>query len=149
MATGPNNAWAGGQSGYLPLIEYWNGSSWTNVTPTSARFHTPNDGSTPSAPPRRQCLGTGQQCHQRLRDALERVGWVKYGFRGYLIMYGLAVESRKNVWAFGMTGDYRPFVRHFNGSRWSAVAMPGVPMAASARWPGTTSTPSARPLVLL
>ena len=133
VATGPNNAWAGGQSGYLPLIEYWNGTSWTNVTPTSARFHTPSTrvdaiGASSSA----NVWGLVSSATNGYAMRWTGSAWVKYAFRGYLNMYGVAVESRRNVWVFGVRGDERPFVRHFNGSRWSAVAMPGAPIGVSA-----------------
>jgi len=133
VATRPDDAWAGGESGYLPLIEHWNGASWTNVSPTTARFHTRNDevdAIGASSPSNVWGLVTSPTNGYAMR--WNGSSWIKYGFRGYLIMYGVAVESRKNVWAFGMTGSYRPFVRHFNGSRWSYVAMPGVPQGVSA-----------------
>lgn len=136
FAKGPNSAWAGGASGYQPLIEHWNGTTWTNVTPTGRAFRT--NGTTVDgigASSAANVWGMVESATNGYAMRFNGTSWTKYSFHRYLTDTGIAVESRKNVWAFGMDGDYRPFVRHFNGTRWSYVRVPAVPLAeSSAAW---------------
>jgi len=136
FATSRDNAWAGGTSGYLPLIEHWNGSSWSNVTPTGRAFQTANtrvDGIGASSGTNVWASVSSGTNGYAMR--WNGKSWTKYSFHQYLTDDSIAVESRTDVWVFGLGGGSGPFARHFNGTRWRAVSLPAVPMAQTAVGP--------------
>jgi hypothetical protein len=132
FATSRDNAWVGGTSGYLPFIEHWNGSEWSNVTPTGDVFQTANtrvDGIGASSGTNVWAIVDSGTNGYAVR--WNGTDWTKYSFHQYLTDDSIAVESRENVWVFGLGGS-GPFARHFNGTRWRAVTLPAVPMASAA-----------------
>jgi hypothetical protein len=131
-AVSASDAWAGGQADQMPYVMHWDGRSWVNLTPRNASFHTPNTSI--------DAIGaTGQNNAWALVDSVtdgyamgwNGSSWRKFSFHRYLIAIGIDVLSARNVWAFGINGDWTPFCMRFDGSRWRPVAMPAVPYAVS------------------
>lgn len=136
VANSPSDAWAGGARDYYPMIQHWNGTTWTDVTPAGSAFRTFQG--------RANVIGSSSPAntwalvsHAKNGYAMRWNGkdWTKFSFGQYLMWTGIAVFSPTNVWAFANNGHYTPFARHYNGKTWRSVAMPGLPFAASALSP--------------
>jgi hypothetical protein len=132
VAVNSTDAWAAGQNGESAFIEQWNGESWVAMTPPASQINLSASYATAigaSSPRNVWIVGSSGSGYALRWDG---ASWTKFSFHRYLNMTGTAVFSAKDVWAFGETGSYQPFVRRFNGRGWQSIATPAVPYATSA-----------------
>jgi hypothetical protein len=140
--TSPYNAWAVGQSGpgpgipsaTTPLIEHWNGKTWT-----IARYRAPAGGghfAAVAATSTRNAWavgatgpaseGTGQQT---LAEHWNGTAWTRVpspNIPGSTASFlsGVTAESASNAWAVGYAavgGLYKALTMHWNGRHWTLV----------------------------
>lgn len=145
-ASGPGNAWAAGVSASALVVKRWNGHSWQGV-PVPARFNVAPavfDGDD-------EVIGSSSASNvwtfpqvtsgsKTANFALRWTGstWRTFTLRGTIGVFGTAVFSRSNAWAFGQAkprkqglGFGPPYAARFNGSSWRRVSMPGTPLDVS------------------
>ncbi|MFC4910801.1 hypothetical protein [Actinomadura gamaensis] len=123
------DAWAvgGGKAG--PLVRHWNGRTWTKVA-------------LPKAAAGASLLSVSASSSSNVwiggHNGRSTQFWLHWNGRTWKVITGpdlsepvapkLLAISAKDVWSFGWKGDgpFYPDVRHYNGSRWSKVAGPGI-----------------------
>ncbi len=126
------DAWAAGEGGpalYGPQIENWNGSTWENLTPaglTTGQIEALGM----SSPNNVWAAAYSNTDSYALRWNGHE--WTEYQFHEMVSPTGLVVLSTRDVWVFGVAGEYQPFIRRFDGHRWHTVASPVAPLGASA-----------------
>lgn len=137
VAAGIRNAQA--CEGGKPMAEFWNGSSWSNMSLPAPAGSVDECNFEPNPALNNEWLtfpvGTGATV---VPYVLHRVGnaWVKATMHTpsgstYWDVSGIDGSSTSNVWAAGFyylgpagTGRTRPLLEHWNGTRWSVVAAP-------------------------
>jgi hypothetical protein len=139
-----NDAWAvgytygdsaPGTSPPAPLIEHWNGSSWTIVPSpqsTNSRLH----GISAISANDVWAVGSCPNCKSgTIIEHWDGNSWsvisgasLPQGAIGTL--YGVAALSSNNVWAVGQYADYpegpQTLIEHWDGKRWRVVASPNL-----------------------
>ncbi len=141
-ASGPDDGWLVGETAPDALsVEHWTGESWVAVTPP-AKFEEIGVGVSDSV------VGSASAADMWTfptapggQYALHRTstGWHGYRLRGVGAIFGTAVFSDSDAWAFGQStarqsglGDSPPYVARFDGHSWKRASMPGVPVNVSA-----------------
>jgi hypothetical protein len=144
-ATSPTNAWAVGRTGggpgvtgvFKPLIEHWNGTTWTQQ-----RFPLPTNGGlftavTATSATNAWAVGwTGSTSPgagtQTLIEHWNGRTWTRVASPNpagtFSILDGVAASGPGNVWAVGYTGTNggpdQPLILHWQDGAWVAVPSP-------------------------
>jgi hypothetical protein len=135
-ADGSHDAWLAGSAatGGL-LVQHWNGSTWQAVS-TPGGIPSVGGAVIAASSATDAWAFADVSASSDYSVALRRAGngWVAYRFANWSNINAAAVFSRTDAWAFGglFASASGPFVRHFNGKRWSGVATPIEPNDASA-----------------
>jgi hypothetical protein len=117
---GTNRLWAVGQSGSEPLLEQWDGGSWT-ITPGPA-VGVGLNGVLALSQTDVWAVGAGG-----LIEHWNGTGWVETAAPVYETadLEGLSAVSATDIWAVGGSLDISPpVVEHWNGTQWSSVPVP-------------------------
>jgi hypothetical protein len=139
----PTNVWAVGVSftfedGYQGLIEHWDGTRWSQVpAPTLAARYFLRAITAVAAD---DIWATGHTYDGHDNDAVslhwDGSAWSEVAVPSsgtfYNALYGVAALGPNDVWAVGSdapsdTLKYQSRIDHWDGSRWNAVAPPGLP----------------------
>jgi Protein kinase domain len=156
-ATSADNAWAVGCSGCLaegagaPLIERWNGTSWTQV-PTPAQDALAGlNAVTATSPTSAWAVGIPAGSPGNTTGIAHWNGHIwklvpspNPGGQEHVV--GVAATSAGNAWAVGETEATTPFtgvISHWNGQMWSGTVGQLSPAAAPA--PSAVSSPALPP----
>jgi hypothetical protein len=131
-----DDAWLAGQTpDFSLLVQHWNGSKWQGVR-TPAGLTSLNGAVIAGSPTGTVWAFANVSASSTYSVALRRTGngWKSYQFASWSNINAAVVFSAKNAWAFGelFGTTSAPYVRHFNGTRWSGVATPVEPNDASA-----------------
>ena len=141
-ASGPDDGWLVGQTESDTLsVEHWTGRAWASVTPP-AKFDEVGVAASDSV------VGSASAADMwtfpSRASGLYALHWTGSGWHGYRLrgvaaIFGTAVFSDSDAWAFGQSttgkiglGNSSPFVARFDGSGWKRSSMPGVPVNVSA-----------------
>jgi hypothetical protein len=139
-ATSATNAWAvgsisggpGDTGNAVPLIEQWNGKTWTqqsfSLPASSAQF----TGVAATSASNAWAVGwTGAQAPQdALIEHWNGKKWQRIPANsphGYGYLQGVAASGPDNVWAVGFNDSgpvYKSLILHWNGKRWCVVPSP-------------------------
>ncbi|MQY04259.1 hypothetical protein [Actinomadura macrotermitis] len=112
------------------LIRHWNGTTWKNVAvPAAAK----------SAYLKSVSASSGKNVWIGGSDGRDKQFWLRWNGRVWKVIVGpqkgsypfapkLLARSVKDVWSFSRQGDgiSQPDVRHYDGTRWSKVRVPGL-----------------------
>jgi hypothetical protein len=133
---GRNDAWLAGLTPDSSLlVQHWNGSKWQAVS-TPAGVTSLSGAVIAGSSPTSVWAFANVSASSTYSVALHRSGnrWKSYRFANWSTINAAAVFSAKNAWAFGeLFGSASgPYVRHFNGVRWSGISTPIEPNDASA-----------------
>ncbi len=108
-----NNVWAVGENSSQSLIDHWDGSSWSVITPTlsvgglyGVAFAAPNDGWAVS--------NSGGILHW------DGSTWNLSPTSNVLPLYGVAARTTNDAWVVGNSA-----ILHWDGSAWSQMPNPG------------------------
>lgn len=145
-ASSPANAWAAGISSSALVVKHWNGRGWQGV-PVPAHFNvTPEifdgDDEVIGSSSARNVWTFPQDATGKATTnfALRWNGssWRTFTLHGTIGIFGTAVFSRDNAWAFGQAAPRKqglgfgpPYVIRFNGNSWRRVSMPGTALTVS------------------
>lgn len=143
-ATGPANAWAGGNTCpascgvQTPAVEHWNGKSWKafalSVPDTAGSASNPVVASSSATNTWIFVLNSaGTQYAEHWNGSQATVT----SFPAGPVISAAAVLGRNNAWAFGSEGlgsggPVTPYAAHYNGTTWTQVSLPVIPAGASA-----------------
>jgi hypothetical protein len=132
-----SDAWLAGlsASGGL-LVQHWNGKAWGPIA-TPASLNGNSVGNAVIAGAGKTVWAFDDEGNATSNAvALRRTarGWTSYQFPDDSLVNAAAVFGPTNAWAFGeiFFPEVSAYVRHFNGSKWTAVSTPVVPNDASA-----------------
>lgn len=144
-ATGASDAWVSGTTAQALVIEHWAGVSWQAQSVPSNMTVGGSDsvvaGPVGAASARDMwsfpsIITTSADIHYALH--WNGTNWKEYKLSGTLGIFGTAVFSASDAWAFGqapvhkvLVGYGPPYAARFNGRAWNRVAMPGVPVNVS------------------
>ena len=143
--SGPGNAWVAGTSNQSLLAEHWDGSAWTSVTPPPSVDNltsgTVNDTIMGSSSPANTWFFpqvSGSTTTKTLGLVWNGSTWGTANVPATDSLLGVNVLGRKDVWLWGTKpappnslGYGPPWLRHFNGTSWQTVPVPGVAGGAS------------------
>jgi hypothetical protein len=136
-AVSADDAWLAGlsASGGL-LVQHWNGKGWGPIaTPASLNGNGVGDAVIAGAGKTVWAFDDeGNATSNAVALSRTARGWTSYRFPDDSQVNAAAVFSATNAWAFGeiFFPKVSAYVRHFNGSKWTAVSTPVVPDGASA-----------------
>ncbi len=131
-----DDAWLDGQAATNGLlVQHWNGSKWQAVsTPAgiTGLAGTVIAGSSAGSVWAFANVEAGTSYSVALRRTVN--GWKSYRLANSSNINAAVVFSAKNAWAFGELFGTKsaPYVRHFNGVRWTGISTPIEPNDASA-----------------
>lgn len=143
--SGPANAWVSGTSYQSLLAEHWDGTQWTSVTPPPSVDNlanaTVNDGIVGSSSPTNTWFFpevSGPAKTKTLGLVWNGSAWRTVKVPATDSLLGVNVLGRRNVWQWGTKpappdtlGFGPPWLRHYNGTTWKTVPVPGVAGGAS------------------
>ena len=143
--SGPGNAWVAGTASQSLLAEHWDGSGWTSVTPPPSVDNlasgTVNDTIMGSSSPTNTWFFpqvSGSATTKTLGLVWNGSTWGTATVPATDSLLGVNVLGRKDVWLWGTRpappntlGYGPPWLRHFNGTSWQTVPVPGVAGGAS------------------
>lgn len=132
-----DDAWLAGLSGSGGLlVQHWNGKGWGPIaTPASLNGNGVGDAVIAGAGKTVWAFDDeGNATSNAVALSRTARGWRSYRFPDDSQINAAAVFSATNAWAFGeiFFPKVSAYVRHFNGSKWTAVSSPVVPNDASA-----------------
>jgi hypothetical protein len=137
-ATSPTNAWAvgcicggpGAQGYMVPLIEHWNGKTWTQQTFALPKNSAQLTGVAATGPNNAWAVG-GSNTSPGTSAIVEH--WNGYRWRRVNtppdvgMLQGSTAIGRDDIWAVGYNDAgpvYKSLILHYNGRRWYAVPSP-------------------------
>ena len=143
--SGPDNAWAAGTTYRSLLAEHWDGTQWTSVTPPPSVDNlansTVNDAVMGSSSPTNTWFFpqvSGSTKTKTLGLVWNGSAWSAVKVPATDSVLGVTVLGRKDVWQWGTKpappntlGFGPPWLRHYNGTTWQTVPVPGVARGAS------------------
>ncbi len=143
--SGPDNAWVAGTTYRSLLAEHWDGAQWTPVTPPPSVDNlanaTVNDAVMGSSPPTNTWFFpqvSGSTKTKTLGLVWNGSAWSTVNVPATDSVLGVTVLGRKDVWQWGTKpaspgalGVGPPWLRHYNGTTWQTVPVPGVASGAS------------------
>jgi hypothetical protein len=148
-ATSPTNAWAVGVEGggpgvsgfTIPLIEHWNGKSWSQQSFPLPYYSGGFNGVSATGPDDAWAVGTTgvQAPNYTLIEHWNGKQWLRVRAstpHGYGNLQGVDAVSADDVWAVGFsnTGPTpQSLILHWNGKRWSTVPSPN-PTGSTDLW---------------
>jgi hypothetical protein len=139
-----SDVWVAAQAG----LEHWNGHSWRTYTAPG-----PNGVSSVSGVAADEVWAAGLASNGLQPEAafwngkswsLQTLPTIKLPTNGQALPEQVVADAQNNVWMEGYVQwpdpttqleDYKPFVLHYNGSKWTVEALPAIPDST----PGTTS----------
>jgi hypothetical protein len=143
--SGPDNAWVAGTTYQSLLAEHWDGTQWTSVTPPPSVDNlansTVNDSIMGSSSPTNTWFFpqvSGSTKTKTLGLVWNGSAWSTVKVPATDSVLGVNVLGRKDVWQWGVKpappntlGFGPPWLRHYNGTTWQTVPVPGVAGGAS------------------
>jgi hypothetical protein len=143
--SGPDNAWVSGTAGQSLLAEHWNGAQWTSVMPPPSVDNlanaTVNDSIVGSSSPTNSWFFpqvSGATKTKTLGLVWNGSAWSTVKVPATDSVLGVNVLGRKDVWQWGTKpappdalGFGPPWLRHYNGTTWQTVPVPGMASRAS------------------
>jgi hypothetical protein len=143
--SGPDNAWVSGTTYQSLLAEHWDGTQWTSVTPPPSVDNlagkTVNDSIMGSSSPANTWFFpqvSGSTTTNTLGLVWNGSAWSTVKVPATDSLLGVNVLGRKDVWQWGTKpappntlGFGPPWLRHYNGTTWQTVPVPGVADGAS------------------
>ena len=142
-----------GVTGSAPLIESWNGTSWT-IVPSPNRNHSGLLNGV-SCAALTSCVAVGSYfsgpdvVDKTLTESWNGTHWsAGPAPKGQSQLFGASCVSATNCWAAGNSwapaGNTRTFIEHWNGTSWAAVPTPNAGPASYYNNPRAVSCASAR-----
>ena len=143
--SGPDNAWVSGTTYQSLLAEHWDGTQWTPVTPPPSvdnlASKTVNDSIMGSSSPANTWFFpqvSGATTTKTLGLVWNGSAWRTVKVPATDSLLGVNVLGPHNVWQWGTKpappgtlGSGPPWLRHYNGTTWKTVLIPGVASGAS------------------
>ena len=143
--SGPANAWVSGTAYQSLLAEHWDGTQWTPVTPPPSVDNlanaTVNDDIVGSSSPTNTWFFpevSSPTTTKTLGLVWNGSAWRTVKVPATDSLLGVNVLGRHNVWQWGTKaappgtlGFGPPWLRHYNGTTWKTVPVPGVAAGAS------------------
>jgi hypothetical protein len=116
--------WDGGSTGSQPLIEHWDGTSWSVVAGPKLPPNSSLSGVTAPAANNAWVVGTTAGSSNALVEHWDGKSWKIVSSRTFtdVLVSTIAADASTDVWAFGAsitTGN--PEALHFNGTTWTAM----------------------------
>ena len=130
-ATAPDDVWAVGGSGDIPVIQHWDGTDWSVVDSPEIRglVNGTLSAVTATAPDDAWAVGTGGSGVLVL-EHWDGARWTAQEFDEVdprsSSLEDVDALSPNDAWAVGNSWD-RPLILHWDGRRWSRSVMPFVP----------------------
>ncbi len=149
-ATSATNAWAVGCTdgcpvGGTPLIERWNGTSWTQVAAPTTPYSLYNLWGVAASAAGAWAVGASGPITAEGAATAQWNGrsWtLNRGLSG-AVLSGVTAISATSAWAVGSTASGKTLILHWNGQMWSGTAGPSSPAAAPASAAASSPAPAA------
>jgi hypothetical protein len=135
-ATSPSNAWVLGDCDGQPLIEHWDGRSWSEQPPQAIGARFTLDGIAATSGGNAWAVGsyTVGQATRTLIEHWDGHSWsVQASPSPYRLpseplasLASISASSPDNAWAVGLVGGPAALSLHWNGSSWRAQRVPAL-----------------------
>jgi hypothetical protein len=142
-ASSAANAWVVGQTDLLTLFtSHWNGKTWQTIAPPEGLMYPQVIGAAAAATTGARAwvfvvsMAPEDEGGESAVAAVEWTGTSWSAVHNFAGSPGLSIavaSGPDDVWGFGTTGSasQTPWAVHYNGKRWSPVAIPVIPYQAS------------------